>query len=243
MPEPTVNNTGVGSGDTKEEPVVSNKIKIGTKEYDPDHASSALSLYEALQDPETGREIIETLAKRAGILDKTGDIKVKPGETKGEAESRAAKFLKKRLGADYTKFSDSIGPALDDLIAEVLDERFGAAEAATTKTNWDKAVDAFNDDYVLTEEIETTMKELMEDSPPNFNRKGFKADRYLGRIYKSACEELGVEAKTNRPAARSRSRSNDDELPDFVVRDAPKNVSIDDAVEAAMKGIKFNRRA
>lgn len=222
-----------GGGDGGDDKSKSNKIKVGDTEYDPKDLESATSLYKALQDPETGMEIIKTLAKRAGLLDKEGDIKVKPGETQKEAESRAAKFLRKRLGKDYDKFSDSIGPALDELIQEALEERFGEAEANNTKNSWDKEVDKFNDNYTLTPEIEETMQELMQDSPPNFKAPKFNAQRYLGRMYRAAVEELGIENPT-KP-----KRTTKEDVPDFVVRERPKNASLDDAIEAAMRGIRF----
>lgn len=232
-----------GGGDEKK---VSTKTKIGDNEYENKDLESSISLYKALQDPETGKEIIETLARKAGLLDKEGDVKVKPNETQKQAESRVAKALKAKLGKDYEKFADSVGPAFDEIIEDMLNERLGARDQQNTAKTWSDAVDKFNDSYELTPDIEEAMQEIMAEAPPNFKSDKFNPQRYLTRIYKNAVEELGAAIKPKKGTSRSTrssTRGNDDELPEIIVRDAPKNVSIDDAVEAAMKGIRFRRKS
>jgi hypothetical protein len=228
-----------GSGDEKKNEPKNTKLKIGSKEYEPKSAEAAMSLYEALQDEDTGKEIIETLARRAGLLDKK-DLEPKKDETKKEAESRVAKALKKKLGKDYEKFSDAVGPAFDEILEEILNERFMERDSNNQTKSWSDNVDTFISNHEFTPEIETAMKEYIDDSPPNVGRKGFDAQRYLNRVYKAACEELEVEPK-EKGSKKKRGDSTED-LPDFVIRDAPKNATLDDAVEAAIKGIRFKKR-
>ena len=220
----------------------STKIKVGSKEYESKDLESATTLYEALQDETTGREIIETLARRAGLLKE--DLKPKPGESGKKAESRIGKALKAKLGKDYEKFSDTVGPALDDIIQEMITEATGSLRGETTQDKWETSVDSFIKGHETTKEIENTMMELIQEAPPNFGRKGFDAEKYLARIYKNACEELGEEPKTKEAKGkRTRGRQADieDEFPDVIERDAPKNATVDDAINAAMKGIRFKR--
>ena len=241
---------GKGDGESKVDP---DKIKIGTKEYKTKDLESAHTLYEALQDPETGREIIETLARKAGLLDKVGDVEVKPGETKKGAESRVARALKAKLGKDYDKFAEAVGPAFDEIITDMVKESLGERDSRNSQDNWSKAVDSFAEQYELTPGIEEVMKDLMEEAPPNFARKNFDAERYLTRMYKNALEELDEQPKTKerkvsniknfgrRAQAASRGERGD-EVPEIRDVDPPKHASIDDAIEAAMKGIRFRRR-
>src|SRR5690349_635445 len=124
---------GSGETKTKTEEIKSDKIKVGDKEYDPKTLSSALTLYEGLQDETTGREIIGTLAQRIGLLDKSGEIKPKPGETPKETKSRAAERLKNKLGKEYSQFADSVGPVFDEIVEEYVNERLGEANSNSTQ--------------------------------------------------------------------------------------------------------------
>lgn len=234
-----------GTGDDGKGKGGSSKLKIAGVEYEESDASSAMSLYKALQDPDTGKEIVETLARKAGLLDKEGDIKKKPGETDKAAKTRVAAHLKKKLGKDFDQFSDTVGPALEEIFEEMLAERDSSSSRESAKDKWDGAVDTFNSQYVTTPEIEDLMKEMIEDSPPNMGRKNFDPQRYLARIYKAACQEADQEPKekqaSNKKGSSPRGRNSDGDDSGIVVRDAPKNLTIDDAVEAAMKGIRFRR--
>lgn len=244
--------SGSGSGaDDKPVAPKSGKLKLDdNEEYDVKDLKSAISLYKALQDESTGREIIQTLAQRAGLLDKSGEVKKKPGESDKAAESRVAAALKKKLGKEYSQFADSVGPAFDEILDEMLAEKLGADKGERAQEKWEAAVDKFNSEYETTSEIEEAMKELIEEAPPNFSRKGFDPARYLARMYKAACEDLDEQPKikTNRrgkgETARGRNSgaAESDGAPDIVIRDAPKGVTLEDAVEAAMKGIRFKRK-
>lgn len=204
---------------------------------------AAVSLYQALQDPETSSTVIEHLARKAGLL--TED-KNKGGDDKKDDKKKSfsAAKLKAKLGKDYEKFADAIGPAFDDIIEERLAELTTRNTQQRETDRWTAEVDKFMGSYELTEEIESAMKDLMADSPPAVNREGFNAQRYLTRMYNQACAELDIEPKKAKgKGKRSRAEDIDDaELPDIREVEAPKSVSISDAVDAALKGIRFKRK-
>lgn len=224
---------GTGDKDPKE-----TKIKVGSREYDNKSLEAATTLYDALQDESTGREIIETLARRAGLLDKK---EVKEDKPKDKVESRSAKKLREKFGKDYEKFADTLGPALDELLEERLEELRGGMEAEGSQAKWESSVDKFINKYQVTPELEEAMQELIEESPPNTRGARFNADRYLTRIYKNACEQLEVEPIE--VPVKSSSRSKDEGFPDIKEIPAPKGMTLDDAVELAMKGIRVRRRS
>jgi hypothetical protein len=205
---------------------------------------AALALYRALQDPDIGTEVIENLARRAGLLERDKGRRSKDNDDDNKPkESRAAKLLKAKLGKDYEKFADTVGPAFDEILAEAIGELKNSHNVDRETEKWGNQVDKFMDSHTLTEDIENKMRELMEEAPPNNTKKGFDAQRYLSRMYKNACEELDIEVPK---ARRSRSNDNDDtddgNPPRFVIRERPKGATIDDAVEAAMQGIRFKRK-
>lgn len=219
------------------EPVEKVDPAVEAPKVDPD-TEAALSLYRALKDPDTANEIVETLANKVGLRDKWAKD-LTPKQVEKKLESLSAKFLREALGDKYTEFADKTGPAFDRAIEAMLNQRFGEQEAQTGLEKWEGAVDKFMSTATLTKEIEATMNELMADSPPNTNRKGFNAQKYLMRQYNNAVAELGIEAP-KAPNSRA-SKGDDDGIPEFVIRDAPKNASIDDAIDAALKGIRFRQ--
>lgn len=229
------NDKGTGDAEDQEE-----TIKIDGKDVDIKIAKSALSLHKALADPETAEELVKYLAQKAGLLDKKDDIK--PGTDKAVAEGRIHKALKTKLGKDYEKFSDLVGPALDEAIQDYLKEEIGKASRSSAEDRWSNTIDKFTETHEMTEDIEDKMKELMEEAPPNVGRKGFDGAKYLERMWKSALDELGIEAPKPKKSGKLRSSSaeeDDDSLPGVVVRKAPKGLTLDDAIEAAMKGIRL----
>lgn len=216
------------------------KVTINGEEIDISRAASALSLYKALEDPDTASEIVETLARRAGLLDKSGEPELTEKQTKKAMEGLLTKTLKNKLGKDYDKFSDIMGPALEEALETMLTERFSEQESRSNTSSWENGVNKFMETHTLTSEIEDKMKELMEEAPPNPKSKTFNQQRYLARMYNSAVEDLDIEAPPVRQS-RDRKGSDRDDIPDYVVRPAPKNLDLDSAIEAATKGIRFKR--
>lgn len=231
-------NTGTGT-----EPVKAT-ITIGGKEFTPAQAESAISLYNSLSDPDTGREIVETLAKRLGLI-KDGHITEPEGKVKGKLEGKITKQLKQKLGKDYEKFSELVGPALDEAIGDLIAEHRGSVTEELSQQQWSAGVDRFLESHDFPEGVEGKMKELIDEAPPNTKSKSFDQQKYLSRMYKNACEELEISV----PRAKSK-RSNDDEgeegMPPkvrVIERPSPKSGSdrLDQIVEDAMNGRMYKR--
>lgn len=201
----------------------------------PEEIKSSRSLYKALKDPETANELIENLARRAGLLDKKGKNTEDKKETVKEL-GRITRKLKASLGKEFEGFSDKVGPVFDEAMQEYMEEHFGKTEAKFTETKWEGEVDKFRDSHELTRKIENKMKELMDEAPPNFKSGSFDAQKYLNRIYKNALEDSGEEAPKK---SSKRSKDNENDNNGIVERQRPKTVSVDDAIDAAMKGIRF----
>lgn len=234
-----------GGGNKGGDPPADDKGTPPAKDKDTD---AALALYRALQDENTGPEIIETLARRAGLLDENknkGGNKDNEPDDKPKKSISAAK-LRAKLGKDYEKFADLVGPAFDEIIEERLADLRKEYSTASATDKWSAQVDKFTENHELTPEIEDQMKELMADAPPNVNGKNFDAQKYLTRMYKLALDELEIEAPEPKAKKTSKHKPGKDDLIDDLndVKeiDAPKNATIDDAVNAALKGIRFKRR-
>lgn len=203
---------------------------------DEGELKSAASLYKALKDPDTAQELIESLARRAGLLDKKDNNKADKKVTEKEL-GRLTKKLKASLGKDYDTFSDKVGPVFDEAIEEYMQEHFGKTEAKFTESKWETEVEKFTDSHELTRKIENKMKDLMDEAPPNFKSGNFNAQKYLARTYKNALEDLGEDAPTS---SKKVKKSKDEDSTDGITeRPRPKSVSLDDAIDAAMKGIRY----
>ena len=81
------------------------------------------------------------------------------------------------------------------------------------------------------------MKELIDEDPPSIGAKNFNAQRYLNRMFKDACEELGVEPESSKKESKKKEES----TPDFVEKVMKGKVTLDDAIDLAMKGILIKK--
>lgn len=233
---------GGGGGDDKSVKTVN----INGKDVDIATLSSAMNLHNALADPEVGKEIIEQLARRTGLLDKNDDVK--PNITEKQLEGKVQKLLKQKFGKDYEKFADTLGPALDEAIQSYLEEHAASVKGDSAAEGWSGAVERFTDTHQLTPEVEREMEKIITRNGGRPNLKGKEALEYLSDMYELAVKKTGgrvindddnndtdLDDKDNRPARRGRRN----ERPDFREVARPKNPSLDDIVEAAMRGQRF----
>lgn len=249
MAERTQNVSGVSNDGVDDEPLVQDeggeqesgkgKLKIGNFEIDAKSAESAIQLYRALQDPETGAEIVESLARRAGLLDKKGNLE-DTSQSDKKIEGKIKKALKAKLGKDYEQFSELVGDVLDEAVKEYVDEIKESGSRESRANSWNSQVEKFLEDHVLTEDIEDKMKELMDEAPPNTKSSNFDPQRYLRRMYKNALEDLEIEEPEppKKKSGTSRKSRNDD-APDFVERKVNRPPTVDEAIDAALKGIRL----
>lgn len=230
-PEPTDKGDG---GEDDDDKVVN--LKIGGKDVSPADAEAAINLYKAMQDPETSQLIIENLAAKAGFV-KNGAITEKGGKTEDKLEGRIHKLMKSKLGKDYEKFSDVIGPLLDEGIAEYVAELKEGIEERSSAGGWQGEVEKFTETHTLTDEVEGKMEELIKRNggiPKGL--KGKAAQEYLTDHYEMAVRKLGIEPPKRKS---SRDRSAIDEIPEFREIARPKNPSLDQIIEDSMKGIRY----
>lgn len=256
---------GGGQGEGDKAPKTFN---INGKEVDPATAAAALNLYNSLADPETGREIIEQLARRTGILGEDG--KAPTVKEQKVLEGKFTKMMKTKLGKDYDKFSDALGPVFDEamesMVADLKADLTGTSEAST----WETVVDDFFESTRTTPELEAEMQRLIKRNGGRpAGLKGKAAKEYLQDFYELAAHKLDINLRTMRKTSsdddddstrsgrrgirdgaddggddrdntpRRRSARRGD-IPEFRETARPKGpLSIDDIVEAASKGIKF----
>lgn len=224
---------------------VPNKVKLGTKEYNINEAESAMNLYNSLKDENTGKEIIEQLARKIGLLDKKDEPIKKPGETDAAAERRFQKTLKAKLGPDFAKFADMVGPVLDDVIEEMFEEHRTSLEGTSDASTWEDETDRFIEGHEINDDIQNKMMEIIKrDGGVPKGLKGKKAQEYLDDKYVLAIHRLGLELKDDGEGPKAhvgrRSRRALDEIPEFREEKRPKGpLTIDQIVDAASRGIRF----
>jgi chorismate mutase len=228
-------------GDVKVPAEIEKTFNINGKEVSPEVAASALNLYNALGDPETSSVLIRTLAERAGILKEDGEIKGDKNKAADKMEGRITRILKSKLGKDYEKFSDTLGPLIDEGIQEYLEEHMSKIGDTQAAGSWADAVDNFTETHTLTDDISSKMTEIINRSGGRPNLKGKEATEYLNDMYELAVHKLGIEPPDNpKETRKGRNRRAIDDMPEFREERRPKGpMSIDDAVEAAMRGVRF----
>lgn len=231
---------GGGGGDKTPESEVPKTFKIGNKEIAISELESAHSLYSALQDKDTATEIIGTLARRAGLIK---DIKeADTPKEKKIIEGKITKLIKSKLGKDGTQFADTIGSLLDEAVQEYLEEHSTKIGEASHATGWEGEIETFVETHELTDEIDTEMRRLItRNGGVPRGLKGKAAQEFLDDMFELAVHKLGDgEEKPRKGVQSTRNRRSEvDDLPEFREVARPKTVSVDDAVEAAMRGIKF----
>lgn len=236
-----------GGGKGNEAPKTT--VTINGKEVSMEKVAAAHQLYESLADPEVGKEIIEQLARRTGIL-KDGDTKITPKEEK-QLEGKFTKLMKQKLGKDYDKFSDMLGPLFDEHLESLREEIKSELSSTSDAGSWESTVENFVGNHKFTAAIETEMQRLItRNGGRPTGLKGKAAREYLDDMYQLACHKLKVtpeeadndEVEGDEPTPRSRRRSRRDEVPEFREEARPKGpLTIDQIVDAASRGIRFKQ--
>lgn len=221
-------------------------FNVNGKDVPIETLSQALNLHNALADPDTGKEIIEQLARRTGLLDKNDDLKGSPEKAGRVLEGRVQKMLKSKFGKEYEKFADTLGPVLDEAIQEYLEEHKTTIETKSTEGGWADAVDKFTESHRISDEVGKEMERLIKRNGGRPNIKGKEATEYLSDMYQLAVNKLGGkieevddedDERDNRPRTTRRNRG--PERPEFREVARPKNPSLDEIVDAAMRGQRF----
>lgn len=231
-------------------------FNINGKNVDPETAAAALNLYNSLADPEVGKEIIEQLARRTGLLK---DNHVPDKKEQKQLEGKFTKMMKTKLGKDYDKFSDTLGPVFDEAMSELINELKEEIGGKTEASSWEGVVENFFEDNRTTPELEREMERIIKRNGGRpAGLKGKAAKEYLQDMYELAAHKLNLNLKTLKKISvesdetddtdeddepvmrRSNRRSRRNDIPDFREVARPKGtLTVDEIVDAAMKGIRF----
>ncbi len=244
---------GGGEGEGEGGKAAPKTVNINGKDVPIETLSSAMGLYTALADENTGKEIIEQLARRTGLL-KEDDTKITPKIEKA-LEGKFTKLMKQKLGKDYDKFSDMLGPLFDEHIDALREEIKSEVSGKAESGDWEAISEAFIEDNKFTPELEKEMTRLINRNGGRpAGLKGKAAREYLKDMYDLAAHKLGLtdddlenddepDEREARRGVRGRTRNRRslrDEIPDFREEPRPKGpLSIDQIVDAAMRGVRY----
>lgn len=235
----------VGGGGGNDGAAPKNTVTINGKEVDMATLASAHNLYESLSDPTVGKEIITQLARRTGILNDE-NLTTTPKAAEKQLEGKLTKMLKTKFGKDYDKFSDTLGPVLEDAMKEFMDEYKSESRATAAEGAWGNAVENFTETHHITDAISSQMEKLIiRNGGRPANLSGKESSEYLEDMYNLAVSKLGIDPEELEPktSRRGQSRKTNDDLPEFREERRPSKVlTLDEIVDAAARGIKYVNR-
>jgi hypothetical protein len=232
-----------------EEPKVENKEETPARlapELSPEEVEkqrNAITLYDALLDPEKRKGVVEYLAKEVGL---------DPGRPQDvrQVQRSTVEFLKEKLGPVYSDMADALGPAFDELIAAKVKEqtkpledeiRASAQQAAQQQAN--SAMDSFYKRNNIPESsragLEAKLMKKMQQMPAAGD---VTIEQYLDDIYylvnRSATETKVVKEtveKINRNA-KGAQRTPGTEINEDNIKKGSRIPTLKEAVEAAFRG-------
>ena len=202
----------------------------------------ALRLYEALEDPNIGRSVVEELARKAGVI----------GHEQGKSEKQITKsvvdVLKESLGAEYEFLADKLAVGIDTIVKQTVAEQIKPVQAQTNeaieravKADVDSAYAQMEAKFKDFKDFDKEMTELSKELPYTGD---YPMERYLERLYKLVTadkKEAKVIKQTvdkiNKNAQELRDSST--EVQETRVKSGSKLPSLNEAVAAAFRGEKF----
>lgn len=199
---------------------------------------TAINLFNALKDPESAGPTLRHLAELAGL-----DL-VKKADQK-ELKKGIKEIVKERLGEDNSILAESLGPLLDEIIKDTVEEHLKPLKAerqqerekifATQIDNTFKALE--EESKGLSTKLEKQMLELMKDINPGPDTP---PDKYIRHIYKLAKSEFDeaerIKAQNKKQTDNKKSVSVQGGGNTDRVKSGSKLPTIHEAVEAAMRG-------
>lgn len=153
-----------------------------TPELDQE-TQEAIALYNSLKDPEKGKIVIEMLAKRAGLV---------PGEQPTKTEKKTiTQRIKESLGEENSILADALGPALDQIISEAVQEKIHPITQSLQEeriqefsSRIDATIEKLNTDTKgESKKLEKEMLKVMDKVNPS---KGTSPEDYINMVYKIA---------------------------------------------------------
>lgn len=229
---------------TEEEVKEEAKKEEVTSDEDSEEASQALELYKSLKGPE-GRTIIANLAKRAGLIKEEDFTKL----TEVKKTKAVKDVIKDALGTEYEFLADRLGGALDEIIhsqMEAIEARFTLSAKEAANQEADTALNKVNVKFKDFKKFETQIYDLMQSMP--FTGKGkLTMENYLIHLYniaKNGNEKDSSSSDLVRTVDKMKENAQDanlvsSDVSSSRVKRGPVKPTLDEALEAASKGIRF----
>ena len=226
--------------ENKEEP------KIDDDGLTQEQRANAINFYKGLQDPEKAPHLIEFVAKSAGYskIETKAELKEAKRDIKG--------ILKEKLGDEFEPLYERLGPALEEILTEKLEEATKGIREDIQSEKKEKLeseylgimngiVKDYNYGDDLPSDITKEMQSIMEEFDP---KPGMSMDKYLKSIHNLALINLGK--STNKPNARTERNRLD--APSRLASERggspgegvaiPKKMGLDAAVKAAVDEVE-----
>jgi len=221
-----------------EEPKVEEEPKEELKvTTDPDQ-EAARGLYAALKDPQRAGSTLRQLADLAGL-----DL-VKKADQK-EIKKDIKDLVKERLGEDNSILAESLGPLLDDVIKQVVEERIKPLQDGITERQQREFANQIEGTFKaldtetkgLASKLEKQMIELMDQVNPGPNTP---PDVYLRHIYKLAKSQYDeaetIKAQNSKREQNKKTVSVQSGVNSERIKSGSRLPTIREAVEAAVRG-------
>jgi len=198
----------------------------------------AIGLFNALQNPETAGPTLRHLAELAGL-----DLVKKSGQK--ELKKDIKTLVKERLGEDNSILAESLGPLLDEVIKDAVEEHLKPLKAERIKekeTQFASQIEATfkeleTESKGLSTKLEAKMLELMEQINPGPNTP---PDKYIRHIFKLAKAEYTeaelLKAQNKKQADNKKTTSIPGGANPDRIKAGSRLPTIKEAVEAAMRG-------
>lgn len=209
----------------------------------PDEAKQARQFYRGLKDPEKAPQLLDFIATQAGYT------KIETKAELKEAKKDISAQLLEGLGDEYAPLVEKLGPALEKILKEKLEESQKDIRADIDREKNEKIQNEstivlkglakeFHAGDDLPENVANEMKSLMNDFEPS---KNMTMDKYLKQIHTLAMGNLGLtvtknsdKVTKNRDDVATRLTSERGAISADGVSSAPKRMSLDESVKAAM---------
>jgi hypothetical protein len=204
---------------------------------DPEH-EAAVGLYSALKDPERAGATLRQLADLAGF-----DLAKKADQRELKRDIKT--LVKERLGEDNSILAESLGPLLEEVIKQAVNEELkplkdtiSAEKQESFALKIDKTFKELEAETKgLSTKLEKQMLELMEQFNPGPKTP---PDVYIRHIFKLAkasyAEAEDIKAQNRKQADNKKSVTVQSGVNPERVKSGSKLPTIREAVEAAMRG-------
>lgn len=199
---------------------------------------TAISLFNSLKNPESAGATLKQLAELAGLdLVKKEDQKLLKKDIKT--------LVKERLGEDNSILAESLGPLLDEILKETIedhlkplkDERLKEKEAEFTSQIEATFKDLETESKGLSTKLEKQMLELMEQFSPGPKTSPSTYIKHIYKLAKSQYDDAeSIKAKNKKQAENKKSVSVSGGGNPDRIKAGSKLPTIKEAVEAAMRG-------